>query len=1001
MFNMNKIMNRTLFVMMMVMVILVCFDCHEISFAATYDWKFNLSNGNGVVAEYYDITSVSGSAITVKGVDYDSSVLLVHREATGSPKIDRNKWISMVQDKIDRHSYDAMGSGWAGNEDFVVIFMKDGNGYIELPDDSSKLFKDFDYHIKGLEDVDTSYVQNMESMFENATRFNEVVPFDTSFVTNMSKMFKNASSYKSKVDLNIESATTIQSMFEGTKVNDVILRNNSSNVNIVANDFVKNVNTLESLQFRGLTGLSGTGSIQFPEKVRIWVTDLSGATSEPKVNVQLDAHGTGFGDGKAFKIIAESDVELLTPSMVQAIPTQHYTGSIIRPNLVINGVKGKHNVKRKLVYGKEYLVHYGPNNGIGTNAGYVDIKPISSYISDGADYKLNGVNELRIYFDIIDVSSSSGSSGSSSGGSSGGSSSGGSSGGSTNKNSPKRSATVKPQMENGQFVSEGMKQADLLIAQLGNMSADEALEAVNKVMDMLANDAKTQSFGDEASKQILNKSMEVMNALRKNDNVSSENIVDATSTTIGTVLKSSREKSTTMKNRKVVTDTAVDVSNIALKNAGRVRMGDNGKCDSNAIFQAIYSSKIISDKLKRELRNSRLFIAANKINPIISFDLHYQHECQNKKASIEKIRVDIHDDYLMARSNKWMVDFKRIVAKNKNFGNSDFAGFTIYPTDLKQMNIEKANLDVSLGGAHMSIGSELLETVEDKGITFVNKSINKAEMDMLSNKKTDLGYKIKLASNVFDIDIQSEGVDFRKLPKKVLPEITIETQIDKNGSALAVFNEQRGVWEVLPTHRIGEQYTARVPHFSKYAVVKVEMSFKDIAGIPEEEQIIKLTSNGILRGRSMHTFEPYANITRGEFAAYLVNVLGIYGEPKSSFKDVPADAWYVDKIGLAADYGIVKGTGDGNFNPNMHITRQDMIVMTANAYKILNGRPLSGQGKKFKDDNKIAGYAKSAVSAARYHKIIDGFIDGTFKPTKNATRVEALQIIDNLFEYNY
>jgi hypothetical protein len=55
---------------------------------------------------------------------------------------------------------------------------------------------------------------------------------------------------------------------------------------------------------------------------------------------------------------------------------------------------------------------------------------------------------------------------------------------------------------------------------------------------------------------------------------------------------------------------------------------------------------------------------------------------------------------------------------------------------------------------------------------------------------------------------------------------------------------------------------------------------------------------------------------------------------------------------------------------------------------------------KFIDSNNIASWAKKSVAAAAEQKIINGYPDGKFQPTKSLTRVEAIAILDAASGYN-
>ncbi len=76
--------------------------------------------------------------------------------------------------------------------------------------------------------------------------------FDTRNVVNMNHLC-SATVITGRVNFDVTKVTDMTSAFEGTKIEQITLRNGN---NIKANNMLNNVNTLERLEFTGLTGLS-------------------------------------------------------------------------------------------------------------------------------------------------------------------------------------------------------------------------------------------------------------------------------------------------------------------------------------------------------------------------------------------------------------------------------------------------------------------------------------------------------------------------------------------------------------------------------------------------------------------------------------------------------------------------------------------------------------------------------------------------------------------------
>ena len=106
---------------------------------------------------------------------------------------------------------------------------------------------------------------------------------------------------------------------------------------------------------------------------------------------------------------------------------------------------------------------------------------------------------------------------------------------------------------------------------------------------------------------------------------------------------------------------------------------------------------------------------------------------------------------------------------------------------------------------------------------------------------------------------------------------------------------------------------------------------------------------------------------------------------------------YYPYITSAQTRGLIKGVSKNTFGIGTSVTRQDLAVMIYRA--ISKELPKLGETQTFADDALIAEYAKEAVSALASLGIITGHDDGSFAPTKTATRAEASAIFARLIEF--
>ena len=158
--------------------------------------------------------------------------------------------------------------------------------------------------------------------------------------------------------------------------------------------------------------------------------------------------------------------------------------------------------------------------------------------------------------------------------------------------------------------------------------------------------------------------------------------------------------------------------------------------------------------------------------------------------------------------------------------------------------------------------------------------------------------------------------------------------------------------------------------------------------------------NGLFGGTSANTFEPETAMTR----AMLVTVLWRYeGQPKgyeNTFVDVNAKSgsWYIDAVAWAAANNIVGGIGDGKFDPEGKITREQMATILFR-YANWKGIDTSKRGdlNAFPDGGKTASWAKEAMQWTVAEKIIGGS-DGKLLPQGSATRAQVATILMRFIE---
>lgn len=150
---------------------------------------------------------------------------------------------------------------------------------------------------------------------------------------------------------------------------------------------------------------------------------------------------------------------------------------------------------------------------------------------------------------------------------------------------------------------------------------------------------------------------------------------------------------------------------------------------------------------------------------------------------------------------------------------------------------------------------------------------------------------------------------------------------------------------------------------------------------------------GIVNGVSNTEFAPDANITRAEFAKMVAQAFGLKATATESvFTDCTASDWYTPFVIAGTEAGILKGISDTEFGANQQITRQDICTVLGRILDAENTISAAADSS-FTDIDQVADYAVTAVKAFVAAGVVNGYEDGTFRPTANATRAEVSKIL--------
>ena len=311
---------------------------------------------------------------------------------------------------------------------------------------------------------------------------------------------------------------------------------------------------------------------------------------------------------------------------------------------------------------------------------------------------------------------------------------------------------------------------------------------------------------------------------------------------------------------------------------------------------------------------------------------------------------------------------------------------------------------------------DVAQLAKDLGLTNADDleiSISVNVVDESVTKDTVAKNNLKLASKVLEFKVTAGSVDGKdtqeisRFTQYVERDIVASTAF-KSTSSVAVKLNDNGTFSAVPTLFDGKTATVKSLTNSKYVIVENEKTFTDVDGGKNwaEAHIEKLASKYIINGKTETSFDPSADITRGEFAALISRSLGLVATDAAAvtFDDVSSNQ-AINKngeIAAAVEADIIKGREDGKFYPGNKITRADAAIMISRAMTYVNA-DLSGLNNKkltdLKDYTKVGASSKEAVEAVMQADIMSGFSNGAFGPEATTKRDQMAKILDKFLQF--
>lgn len=181
------------------------------------------------------------------------------------------------------------------------------------------------------------------------------------------------------------------------------------------------------------------------------------------------------------------------------------------------------------------------------------------------------------------------------------------------------------------------------------------------------------------------------------------------------------------------------------------------------------------------------------------------------------------------------------------------------------------------------------------------------------------------------------------------------------------------------------------------------MTFDDIS--PADwyyDSVAYVFKNGLMKGTTDTDFSPELPLTRGMLVTVLHRIEGSpHVAENSKFTDVDKEVYYANAVNWAKQNGIVNGVTETEFAPDTNITREQIVIILYR-YSLLK-KHNTDIGKntsiaQYNDFPLVSEYAIQAMQYAIESGLIKGDTSGNLNPQGLATRAEIATILHRFME---
>lgn len=223
------------------------------------------------------------------------------------------------------------------------------------------------------------------------------------------------------------------------------------------------------------------------------------------------------------------------------------------------------------------------------------------------------------------------------------------------------------------------------------------------------------------------------------------------------------------------------------------------------------------------------------------------------------------------------------------------------------------------------------------------------------------------------------------------------TVTDADGEALAVAALEDGTYQFTQPRGTVEIVVTFVASSEEPVVLPfVDVAAEDWYG----DAVAEVYARGLMTGTAEDTFAPELAATRGMVVSILHRLAGSPTVNAEVFADVAIDDWYGQAVAWAASEGIASGTSAETFSPNAAVTREQLAALLCN-FAAQQGMDTTARSdlSSFDDAETVSDWAQDAVSWAHAEGLLAGTSATTLSPQGEATRAQLAAMLVRFSDY--